>query len=185
MALDGVTFSSYPGEKLAVVGRTGAGKSSLVQAILRLSPLASGAVRIDGVDVTTLHLHSLSVRDNVDPLRQYSAEEVTAALEACGAGAVVSALGAPASELSRGNAQILLVDEATANMDHETERQILDTIRWSFGGSTVLFIAHRPAGVLDCTRVMVLSGGRVVELRAPDDALADYDSHFYKLVCGE
>lgn len=80
--------------------------------------------------------------------------------------------------------QILLVDEATANVDHETERQIVDTIRWSFGGSTVLFLAHRAAGVLECARVAVLAGGRVVELRAPIEALADYDSHFYKLVCG-
>ncbi|XP_023950865.1 ATP-binding cassette sub-family C member 10 [Bicyclus anynana] len=213
-ALRGVTFASHPGERLAVVGRTGAGKSSLLRAVLRLTPCAAGRVLVDGVDVGSLHLQALrsrigiipqepfifagSIRENVDPLRQYLDAEVWRALDACGARDVVAARGglaAPAAQLSRGHAQvlclvrallqkakILLVDEATANLDQESERVILDTIRCSFGGSTVVFVAHRLAGVLECSRVLVLGAGRLLELRAPDDALADPTSHLYQLL---
>ncbi|KAH9632342.1 hypothetical protein HF086_010267 [Spodoptera exigua] len=218
MALNGVSFSTHPGEKLGVVGRTGAGKSSLLTALLRLAPLARGRILIDGVDISKLHLHSLrsrigvipqepfifsgSVRENVDPLGQYLDGEVWRALDACGARPLVDARGglrAPAAHatLSRGHAQllcvvrallhrpkILLVDEATANLDNEAERQILDAIRCSFGGSSVLQVAHRPAGVLHAARVLVLAAGRAVDIRAPDLALADHSSHLYQLVYG-
>nr|XP_026483882.1 ABC transporter C family member 13 isoform X1 [Vanessa tameamea] len=213
-ALRGLTFASRPSERLAVVGRTGAGKSSLLRAVLRLAPCSAGRVLVDGVDVSTLHLHALrsrigiipqepfiftgSIRENVDPLRQYLDAEVWRALEACGArDAVVSrgGLAAPALGVSRGHAQmlclvrallqrakVLLVDEATANLDAESERVILDTIRCSFGGSTVVFVAHRLTGVLECARVLVLGAGRLLELRAPEDALADPTSHLYRLL---
>ncbi|KAJ8730790.1 hypothetical protein PYW08_002203 [Mythimna loreyi] len=218
MALNGVSFSTHPGEKLGVVGRTGAGKSSLLSALLRLAPLARGRLLLDGVDISTLHLHALrsrigvipqepfifagSIRDNVDPLRQYLDAEVWRALDACGARELVAARGglaapAHAAQLARGHAQllcvvrallhrpkILLVDEATANLDAEAERMILDAIRCSFGGSTVVFVAHRLGGVLECARVLVLGAGRVLELLAPDDALADHNSHLYTLVYG-
>nr|XP_049696505.1 uncharacterized protein LOC110371605 [Helicoverpa armigera] len=218
MALKGVTFATHPGEKLGVVGRTGAGKSSLLSALLRLAPLARGRLLLDGVDISSLHLHALrsrigvipqepfifsgSIRENIDPLRQYLDAEVWRALEACGARELVTQRGglhapARAAQLARGHAQllcvvrallhrpkILLVDEATANLDQEAERLILDAIRCSFGGSTVLFVAHRLGGVLECARVLALGGGRVLELRAPDDALADPDSHLYSLVYG-
>ncbi|XP_062527496.1 ATP-binding cassette sub-family C member 10 isoform X2 [Bombyx mori] len=213
-ALCGVSFTSWAGEKLGVVGRTGAGKSSLLAALLRLAPLSRGTVRVDGVDVHKLHLHSLrsrigvipqepfifsgSIRENVDPLRQYSETEVWRALEACGVRDAVSARGGlhhSAASLSRGHAQllcltrallqrakVLLVDEATANLDQDTERLILDTIRCSFSGATVLFVAHRLAGVLECSRVLVLGGGKVLELRTPDDALSDQTSYFYNML---
>lgn len=58
-ALRGVTFETHPAEKLGVVGRTGAGKSSLLQAILRLATPSRGRVLVDGVDVATVHLHAL------------------------------------------------------------------------------------------------------------------------------
>ncbi|CAG4948573.1 unnamed protein product [Colias eurytheme] len=213
-ALRGVTFSSHPGERLGVVGRTGAGKSSLLRALLRLAPCSGGRVLIDDVDVASLHLHSLrsrigiipqepfifsgTIRENIDPLQQYLDEEVWRALDACSATELVMAkggLGSYADNLSRGHkqllclvrallqrAKILLVDEATANLDQETERVILDTIRCSFVGSTVLFVAHRLTGVLESSRVLVLSAGQVVELRDPDDALSDPTSYLYKLV---
>ncbi|CAH2076398.1 unnamed protein product, partial [Iphiclides podalirius] len=139
-----------------------------------------------------------SVRENVDPLRQYGDAEVWRALEACGARGAVEARGglrAEATHLARGQAQllclarallqrakILLVDEATANLDQEAERLILDTIRCSFSGSTVLFIAHRLAGVLECDRVLVMGGGRTLELREPEEALADPTSHLFRLL---
>lgn len=80
--------------------------------------------------------------------------------------------------------QILLVDEATANLDQEAERLILDAIRCSFGGSTVVYVAHRLVGVLECARVLTMAGGHVQELIAPDDALADQNTHLYHLMYG-
>ncbi|XP_041988661.1 ATP-binding cassette sub-family C member 10 [Aricia agestis] len=204
-ALRGVSFTTHAGERLGVVGRTGAGKSSLLRALARLTPPAAGRVIVDGVDVATLHLHALrsrigvipqdpfifsgSVRENVDPLRQYSEAELWRALEACGAAGAVRAAGgldAPAPPLSRGHHQllcltrallqrpkILLVDEATAAVDAETERAVLACARGAFAGCTVLWVAHRPAAALDCARVLVLAAGRVLALAAPDAALAD------------
>ncbi|XP_053612286.1 ATP-binding cassette sub-family C member 10 [Plodia interpunctella] len=214
MALRGVTFSSFPGERLAVVGRTGAGKSSLIAAVLRLVPVASGKVFVDGVDITTLHLHALrsrvgvipqeplifsgSIRENLDPLRAHADAELWRALQSAGAAQAARAhggLGARARELTRGHGQllsvarallhrpkILLVDEATANLDQETERLILDTLRSSFGGSTVVFVAHRLAGVLESSRVLALSQGKVIDLRSPHDALEDPTSYLYGLI---
>ncbi|KAL4715350.1 hypothetical protein ACJJTC_015121 [Scirpophaga incertulas] len=215
LALNGVTFSTWPSEKMGVVGRTGAGKSSLLSALLRLAPLSAGCVLIDGVDLHRLNLHALrsrigvipqepflfkgSIRENVDPLRMYLDSEVWRALEMCGVRELAEARGldACATELSRGHAQllcltrallqrakVLLVDEATANLDQEMEQVILDTIRCSFGGSTVMYVAHRTAGLMECTRVLVMSNGRVCEYRTPDDALSDPTSHLYALVYG-
>ncbi|KAI8422275.1 hypothetical protein MSG28_006161 [Choristoneura fumiferana] len=213
-ALRGVSFTSYPGEKLGIVGRTGAGKSSLLAAVLRLAPAAAGRVLVDGVPVDSVNLQALrsrismipqepfiftgSVRDNVDPLQQHSDAELWRVLERCGADGALRAaggLGAPAAGLSRGRAQLLclarallqrakivLIDEATANLDQETERLILDTIRRAFGGSTVLLVAHRVVGVLECSRVLVMGAGRVLELDAPSELLADPTSQLYALV---
>ncbi|XP_026732381.1 ABC transporter C family member 13 [Trichoplusia ni] len=218
MALEDVSFSTHPGEKLGVVGRTGAGKSSLLTALLRLAPLTGGRVLIDGVDISTLHLHSLrtrvgvipqdpfiftgSIRENLDPLRQYLDIDVWRAIDACGLRGLVADRGglnasADITQMSRGHAQllcvvrallhrpkILLVDEATANLDQEAERLILDAIRCSFGGSTVVYVAHRLVGVLECARVLTMAGGHVQELIAPDDALADQNTHLYHLMYG-
>lgn len=78
--------------------------------------------------------------------------------------------------------QVLLVDEATANLDEEAERVILQTLRCSFAGSTVVYVAHRAAGVLQCDRALVMAAGRALELREPNDALADPTSHLYRLL---
>lgn len=67
LALNGVTFSTHPGEKLGVVGRTGAGKSSLLTALLRLAPLTSGRLLVDGVDITKLHLQALRYDHSFTP----------------------------------------------------------------------------------------------------------------------
>ncbi|KAI5642716.1 ABC transporter transmembrane region domain-containing protein [Phthorimaea operculella] len=131
MALQGVTFSTFPGEKLGVVGRTGAGKSSLLAAVLRLNTPCRGRVLLDGVDLAHIHLRALrsriavipqepfifagSVRDNVDPLKQYYDAEVWRALDACGlkdALAGHEGLAANAGSLSRGRAQLLCLARA-------------------------------------------------------------------------
>lgn len=78
--------------------------------------------------------------------------------------------------------QILCIDEATANVDHETDRLIQLTLRAAFRQSTVLTIAHRVETILDSDRVLVMGDGRILEFDTPDSLLADTNSHFYQMV---
>ncbi|KAG8236968.1 hypothetical protein J437_LFUL016539 [Ladona fulva] len=75
----------------------------------------------------------------------------------------------------------MCIDEATANVDQETDRHIQRTIRSAFRQSTVLTIAHRVSTILDSDRVMVMGNGHVLEFDAPDVLLQDKNSHFYKI----
>lgn len=76
----------------------------------------------------------------------------------------------------------MCIDEATANVDKDTDRQIQQTIRSAFRKSTVITIAHRVQTILDYDRVLVMGDGQVLEFDNPNDLLADPQSHFYQLV---
>lgn len=78
--------------------------------------------------------------------------------------------------------QILCIDEATANIDHETDCLIQTTIREAFKESTVITIAHRLETVIDSDRILVMHEGRVAELDTPQNLMADPNSLFYQLV---
>lgn len=100
MALKEVSFSVKPGERVGIVGRTGAGKSTVLSALFRTGPLESGAIRIDGVDIGTLGLATLrnalsiipqdallfegSLRSNIDPAAQRTDYELHDALRRVG-----------------------------------------------------------------------------------------------------
>ncbi|OKL58744.1 hypothetical protein UA08_06298 [Talaromyces atroroseus] len=208
MVLNNVTFEVCPGERVAVVGRTGAGKSSLALALIRALESESGHIEIDGVDIRSLPLDQLrqaitlvpqdpqlfdgTIRDNLDPLHAHNDEEMLSLLrhvrlvdnthdasekatETENKG--FSRLDQTASTLSRGQRQllcivrgllrktrILVLDEATASIDHETDAAIQATIRISIAhGTTVLTIAHRLRTIADYDRVVVLDTGRVIE----------------------
>ncbi|XP_077478235.1 multidrug resistance-associated protein 1-like [Stigmatopora argus] len=217
-ALKGISVSIRDQEKVGIVGRTGAGKSSLALAIFRILEAASGRIYIDRVDIAQLGLRDLrsriaiipqdpvlfsgSLRMNLDPFERCSEQELWRALELAHLGAFVSALpdglGHQCSEggenLSVGQRQllclarallrkskILLLDEATAAVDVETDRLIQSTIRTHFKQCTVLTIAHRLHTVMDCDRIMVMDGGTVVEMDAPAQ-LVQRQGHFY-LMC--
>lgn len=107
LVLKGLTFSIRGGEKIGVVGRTGGGKSTLIQVLFRLVEPSGGKIIIDGIDITTLGLHDLrsrfgiipqepilfegTVRSNIDPIGQHSDEEIWKSLERCQLSDVVSA----------------------------------------------------------------------------------------------
>ncbi|XP_077593671.1 multidrug resistance-associated protein 1-like [Stigmatopora nigra] len=217
-ALKGISVSIRDQEKVGIVGRTGAGKSSLALAIFRILEAASGRIYIDRVDIARLGLRDLrsqiaiipqdpvlfsgSLRMNLDPFERCSEEELWRALELAHLAAFVSALpdglGHRCSEggenLSVGQRQllclarallrkskILLLDEATAAVDVETDRLIQSTIRTHFKQCTVLTIAHRLHTVMDCDRIVVMDAGGVVEMDAPAQLL-QRQGHFY-LMC--
>ncbi|XP_035828820.1 multidrug resistance-associated protein 1-like [Aplysia californica] len=77
--------------------------------------------------------------------------------------------------------RILILDEATAAVDMETDRLIQDTIREEFDHCTIITIAHRLNTIMDYDRIMVLDAGRIQELDTPDKLLANTDSVFYSM----
>ncbi|XP_018573016.1 multidrug resistance-associated protein 7 [Anoplophora glabripennis] len=220
-SLKGVSFETRPCEKIGVVGRTGAGKSSLISALFRLVEVASGSICIDSVDIRRISLASLrsrmfcipqdpflfdgTIRENLDPLGEFREDEIWTALNKVNLVGTIQALGGLENKvdgsganfsvgqkqlicLARAvlhNAKVLCIDEATANVDHETDRLIQQTLRSAFRKSTVVTIAHRVQTIFDSDRVLVMSDGRVVEFDSPENLLADANSHFSQLVSHE
>lgn len=199
-----LTFCIRAGEKVGVVGRTGAGKSSLVSALLRLvNPL--GTITIDGVNTKHISLGQLrraisiipqeptlfsgTVRRNLDPTDAHTDAELWRALEQVGLARLVRAmhpndLSAKIAEaganLSVGERQLLclaravlmrnkiiVLDEATANVDSSTDEQIQRAINETFASCTRLTIAHRLNTIMDSDRVLVMDAGRVREYDEP------------------
>ncbi|XP_075798821.1 multidrug resistance-associated protein 1-like [Microtus pennsylvanicus] len=208
LVLKNINVTIEGGEKVGIVGRTGAGKSSLTLGLFRINESSEGEIIIDGVNIAKIGLHNLrfkitiipqdpvlfsgSLRMNLDPFSQYSDEEVWMALELAHLKGFVSALpdklnhecAEGGENLSVGQRQlvclarallrktkILVLDEATAAVDLETDDLIQSTIRTQFEDCTVLTIAHRLNTIMDYTRVIVLDKGEVRECGAPSELL--------------
>ncbi|XP_015144307.2 ATP-binding cassette sub-family C member 2 isoform X1 [Gallus gallus] len=208
LVLQGITCSIGSTEKVGVVGRTGAGKSSLTNCLFRVLEAAGGKIIIDGLDIATIGLHDLrqnltiipqdpvlftgTLRMNLDPFDQYTDEEVWKALELAHLKAYVQELperlqhvvSEGGENLSVGQrqlvclarallrkAKILILDEATAAVDLETDHLIQTTIRSAFADCTVLTIAHRLHTIMDSNRVMVMHAGKIVEFDSPEKLL--------------
>ncbi|XP_034175482.2 putative multidrug resistance-associated protein lethal(2)03659 isoform X2 [Osmia lignaria lignaria] len=195
--LKNLNFVIYPQEKVGIVGRTGAGKSSLISALFRFAYL-DGVIEIDGVNSIEIGLHDLrskisiipqepflfsgSLRKNLDPFDSYNDDVLWQALsevelKEMGLDAHITEGG---SNLSVGQRQlvclaraivrnnpILVLDEATANVDPRTDELIQKTIREKFAKCTVLTIAHRLNTVMDSDRILVMDAGTAVEFDAP------------------
>ncbi|XP_037038321.1 probable multidrug resistance-associated protein lethal(2)03659 isoform X1 [Bradysia coprophila] len=216
--LRNVNLLIRPREKIGIVGRTGAGKSSIVQAIFRLAEL-NGEIVIDGIATSTLGLHDLrkrisiipqepvlfsgTLRFNLDPFDEHTDGKIWDALEQVELKSFVSSslngldcrimdgglnfsmgqrqLVCLARAILRNN-KILICDEATANVDPETDKLIQTTIRKKFSGCSVLTIAHRLHTVMDNDRILVIDAGNVVEFGHPYELLQRSDGHLTKLV---
>ena len=204
------------GAKVGVVGRTGAGKSSLIIALLRLA-LTTGEVLIDGRATWTLPLKKLrklmslipqdpvlfsgTVRKNLDPFNQSDEQSLWCAIESAQLKPCIVQLGGLDAEVqefgsnfSVGERQliclarailrptsILILDEATANVDKTTDAVIQAVIREKFADCTVITIAHRLDTVIDSDMIVVMDNGRVVESGPPLTLLANDGGEFSKL----
>uniref|UniRef100_A0A8K9UYB0 ABC-type glutathione-S-conjugate transporter n=1 Tax=Oncorhynchus mykiss TaxID=8022 RepID=A0A8K9UYB0_ONCMY len=219
-ALKGISLSIQEKEKVGIVGRTGAGKSSLALGIFRILEAAKGDIYIDGINIAQIGLHELrsritiipqdpvlfsgSLRMNLDPFDGYSDEEVWRALELSHLKSFVSGLpdklnhecSEGGENLSLGQRQlvclarallrktkILVLDEATAAVDLETDNLIQSTIRTQFDDCTVLTIAHRLNTIMDYTRVIVMDRGLITEMDSPSNLISER-GQFY-LMCRE
>uniref|UniRef100_A0A8C1J762 Multidrug resistance-associated protein 1 n=1 Tax=Cyprinus carpio TaxID=7962 RepID=A0A8C1J762_CYPCA len=217
LAISDISVNIEGGEKVGIVGRTGAGKSSLTLGLFRIIEAAQGEIRIDGVNVAELGLHELrsritiipqdpvlfsgSLRMNLDPFDGYTDEDVWRALELAHLKNFVSGLpdklnhecSEGGENLSLGQRQlvclarallrktkILVLDEATAAVDLETDNLIQSTIRTQFEDCTVLTIAHRLNTIMDYTRVLVLDKGQMAEFDSPSNLIAK-KGIFYKM----
>ncbi|CAB4062685.1 ABCC10 [Lepeophtheirus salmonis] len=172
--LNKVNFKTKPKEKIGIVGRTGAGKSSLIAALFRLSSFSHGEIMVDGIRIRLLPLidfrrqfavipqdpfiFSGTIRQNLDPYAQHSDQELWDSLD--------TLIGDGGKSLSIGQKQLLclaraiitsakvvFIDEATASVDKETDRLIRNVLKTAFNDKTVITIAHRIETVLNSDRI--------------------------------
>uniref|UniRef100_A0A4W6CXA1 ATP-binding cassette, sub-family C (CFTR/MRP), member 4 n=1 Tax=Lates calcarifer TaxID=8187 RepID=A0A4W6CXA1_LATCA len=218
LVLRDINATFQPNEKVGIVGRTGAGKSSLVSALFRLAE-PQGKIYIDGVLTSEIGLHDLrqkmsiipqdpvlftdTVRKNLDPFNQHTDDNLWKALEEVQLKSVVeelpgkleTVLAESGSNFSVGQRQlvclarailrknrILIIDEATANVDPRTDELIQKTIRDKFRECTVLTIAHRLNTIIDSDRILVLDSGAIQELDRPITLLQNKEGAFYNMV---
>ncbi|XP_076615304.1 ATP-binding cassette sub-family C member 3 isoform X1 [Chaetodon auriga] len=209
LVLKKLSLSVKGGEKIGIVGRTGAGKSSMTLCLFRLLEAAAGEITIDEVKISEIGLHDLrskltiipqepvlfsgTLRMNLDPFEKYSDEEVWKALQHSHLHKFVSTQPAKlelecsegGENLSVGQRQlvclarallrktrILILDEATAAIDLETDDLIQSTIRTQFEDCTVFTIAHRLNTIMDYTRVLVLDKGQISEFDTPTNLIS-------------
>jgi len=222
--LRGVTMAIAAGEKIGIVGRTGAGKSSIMTALYRLVELTSGSILIDGVDISKVGLTDLrsglsiipqepllfsgTLRTNLDPFGLHDDVRLWDALKRSylvdskdskpasvgtieddvpsGAHTPVNrfTLDSPIEDeggnLSIGqrslvslaralvnDTKVLILDEATASVDYETDRNIQDTIAHEFEDRTILCIAHRLRTIISYDKICVLDAGQIAEFDTP------------------
>ncbi|KAI0783557.1 P-loop containing nucleoside triphosphate hydrolase protein [Abortiporus biennis] len=242
--LKGISMSVRPGEKVGIVGRTGAGKSSIMTTLYRLVELNSGSIHIDGVDISKVGLTDLrrglaiipqdpllfsgTLRSNLDPFGQHDDATLWDALRRAylvedtkrpkslenrsldqmpqdddvtvvGSGSQTPtsrfSLDSPIEDeggnLSVGqrslvslaralviNTRILILDEATASVDYETDRKIQDTIATEFSDRTILCIAHRLRTIIGYDRICVMDAGTIAEFDTPTNLYHQNDGIF-------
>ncbi|CAH1180472.1 unnamed protein product [Phaedon cochleariae] len=215
--LKNLSFKIRENEKVGIVGRTGAGKSSLIGAIFRLTNV-EGLIEIDGLNTKDLQLRDLrskitiipqdpvlfsgTLRYNLDPFEEFTDEQLYRAIDEV-------ELKDPANVINRlenrvmdrgsnysvgqrqliclaraiiRNNKILMLDEATANVDPQTDGLIQKTIRTKFADCTVLTVAHRLNTIMDSDRVLVIEQGEVAEFDHPHVLLQNETGIFCKMV---
>jgi ABC-type multidrug transport system fused ATPase/permease subunit len=217
-ALSGVDLVIPPGHTVALVGETGAGKSTFAKLVARFYDPTEGRILIDGHDLRSVTAHSLrsqmgivpqegflfsgTVRDNIAFARpSASLDDVAAAARAVGAEEFIDALpagydtevGERGVQLSAGQRQliafaralladprILVLDEATSNVDVHTEGLIEQGLRRLLAGRTAIVIAHRLSTIRHASTILVLDHGEIVE-QGSHEELLDAGGRYWEL----
>ncbi|KAL7746446.1 Transporter of the ATP-binding cassette (ABC) [Sorochytrium milnesiophthora] len=233
--LKDVSFDVRGGEKIGVVGRTGAGKSTLAIAFFRIMEASQGTITVDGVDIAHIGLEDLrsrltiipqdpvlfegTIRSNLDVFDEHddmalwtalrrvhlnqeetvqaSSSDDTGSSDAtpnisldspvCEGGANLSVGQRQLLTLARAllrRSKVIVMDESTANVSHDLDAKIQETIRSEFTSSTILCIAHRLRTVIDFDRILVLDHGEVREFDSPRNLLKNEEGIFYNM-CAE
>ena len=251
LVLHNLTFDVAPGTKVGVVGRTGAGKSTLSLTLSRIVELEAGKIEIDGVNISEIDINQVrdkitviaqdpilftgTLRFNLDPFREHSNAAIEQLLHKAGLGDLLNRepeqsgtnqmdnllrstevstsnqtladatttvrerkerkkkgmgiyfkITEAGSNLSAGERQLIcicrailrknrvvILDEATANIDIVTEKMIQELIEQEFASSTVITIAHRINTIIRSDKVLVLSHGEVLEYDTPKNLMED------------
>lgn len=222
LALNKLSFTANAGERVGIVGRTGAGKSTIAVALFRLTELSSGMITLDGHDLSKLGLSDVRGRQNgmliipqdpilfsgtlrecLDPWSLSSDDDIIEALAMVkvadarkrGKDALNDFVDEGGRNYSVGERQliclaramlakpkVLVLDEATASIDRESDAFIQDMIRKRFQGTTILTIAHRLDTIMDYDSVIVMDGGKAAEVGTPKELLEIPDGLFTRLV---
>ncbi|TFK93972.1 ABC protein [Polyporus arcularius HHB13444] len=223
--LKGLSMKINGGEKIGVVGRTGAGKSTLMLALFRIVELVSGSITVDGIDISEIGLKDLrskisiipqdpllfsgTIRSNLDPFDLYTDAQLWDALhrsflvespkvDVDGTHTPTSrfnldtVIESEGSNLSVGersllslaralvkDSQVVVLDEATASVDLETDSKIQHTIQTQFSHKTLLCIAHRLRTIVSYDRILVLDDGKIAEFDTPKNLFSRRDGIFH------
>jgi ATP-binding cassette subfamily B protein len=210
LALADVSLTVPPGQTVALVGATGAGKSTFAKLVARFYDPTHGRVLVDGHDLRDVAARSLRSQMGIVPQEAFlfsgtvadnvgfgrpgaTGDEIEAAARAVGAWDFIAALpdgvntevGERGVQLSAGQRQlvafaraliadprILVLDEATSNVDLHTEGRIEAGLRRLLAGRTAIVIAHRLSTIRQAGRIVVLDGGRIVEQGSHDELIA-------------
>ncbi len=218
--LHGIDLDVAPGEMIGLVGHSGAGKSTMINLLMRFYDPTQGQIELDGVDLRKLKLDDFrrqvgvvlqesylfpgSIRENIAYGRPNAAlQEVMEAAKAANAHDFIvnfpdgydTYVGERGQRLSGGerqriaiarailhNPKVLILDEATASVDTETERMIQEALERLVEGRTVFAIAHRLSTLRNADRLLVINEGKVAEIGTHDELLANEDGIYRRLV---
>lgn len=220
--LKGISFEVHPGKKIAFVGSTGAGKTTIISLLARFYPIDSGEISYDGINIEDIELDSLrraismvtqdthlftdTILDNIRYVRRHSTEEeVVMASKNSHADSFIkrspegydTMLYDDGANLSEGQRQLLgitraslnrspvmILDEATSNIDTRSELLIQQGLNQMMKGRSVIVIAHRLSTIRDADEILVLDHGVITE-RGSQEVLLSLKGDYYNLYTGK